>query len=547
MARNNLPDGTSGTAIDALAEQVACVLPLPLPYNEQLYVVYDRTVYQGDPYMTRDGATKTVSDYEHRYGQIPSENAVHLATPIQQFDSTDDFSPVPQIPNARSLEILASLDFYTTLGTGKMGGRVWPGTVTDVGHIEASTEAATRIPDDSSEPVWPSEPRTFTKGPGDEAPRAQLRLNVLQDSPSSAGETLTVTRDDVTVSFESNVDFSGGTTAAVATSLAAAINASDLAKYGCGVVAIATSDEVLIYSATPGAEGARTQVKFSPSSGQRIVDGFRFQRTSGRLTTSSTAAYLALEEKVLPQNGKANAWATTPLRMTGLTERLPLGILVQDSDFLGEDPMRDGASGLVVSSSGGSVGAGTNAPFTGALEYGRIQGHGVIGMADGSILQYTPWSLASPSGTRKFRLYRGGGSAYVLQPTPEGGPLDWSSGGYPDGADPVLKGAVLAGRAFLVRNAPETAFSGEVQRSYGNELQMVIVTNAIYGHGAECEHGYELRGEISPTGFGDGFAAADRYRLQGKPLQGRPKTPVDPDVTLAPYDPTSDEPDPEAC
>jgi len=50
--------------------------------------------------------------------------------------------------------------------------------------------------------------------------------------------------------------------------------------------------------------------------------------------------------------------------------------------------------------------------------------------------------------------------------------------------------------------------------------------------------GLNLSGVISPTGYGEGYAAADRYRLEGKPMvAGQVRTaPTIGDVALFPYD-----------
>ena len=112
-------------------------------------VSYNRTSYQGDPFMTRHGETRTVSDYEHRYGSFTagypsSGDASLLSDPIQQY--LEDGTLAIETPNLRSFEVLAALDFYTTMGTGSLGGTLFPGTFTDVGCIVNNPESATRIP-----------------------------------------------------------------------------------------------------------------------------------------------------------------------------------------------------------------------------------------------------------------------------------------------------------------------------------------------------------------------------------------------------------------
>lgn len=169
-----------------------------------------------------------------------------------------------------------------------------------------------------------------------------------------------------------------------------------------------------------------------------------------------------------------------------------------------------------------------------------------MGMADGAVLQYTAYNAStSPAGTRRFRIYRGGGAAYVLSPDHAGGPVDFTSGGFSEGDEPVMKGAVLVGRAYLVANGYEDAFGGTAVRSYGDEIQMVVVTHAVYGEGAGCEHGYALDGILSPTDYGKGYAAADRYRLEGKPMVKSVAGLPDPAIPLIPYppeDPADDDP-----
>jgi len=534
LARRNLPTGVDPIATSsAVAGQVSCILPLPLPYNEQAYIAYDRTVYQGDPYMTRDGATKTTSDYENRYGMIPSSSSAELGTAIQQFDSSNDYAQVPETLNARGFEVLASADFYTTLGTGKVGGRIYSGTFLDIGVVSSST----RIAASASDPLWQPQARALTEGQALSAARAVLEIEVLTDSAASVGEAIVLERGTKTNTLVSNTAFSGATPELVAQSLVGAINSSDFAASTAQVRAYWNGGRVCsLVSMIPGAEGNETHVRMVPAS-TRAVTGFRIH---ARGSLSQQALSTITGSNLIggvdsPMNGRDGSLATTPVRMAGLIERLPLGILLQDSDFVGEDPLQNGSSSLWVNLSGGAVSATSLTPLSGDSEYGRVEGSGQIAMADGAILEYTAWTLAQPTGTKSFRLFRGGGSAWVIDPSPVGGPADWSAGGFDEGSQPVLKGALLAGRAYLVRNFPETAYTGSDTRSHGSEIQMVICTNGILGLGPLCNKGYDLKGQISPTGYGEGLAAADRYLLEGRPMSRGPRVSASTTGELAPF------------
>jgi hypothetical protein len=233
---------------------------------------------------------------------------------------------------------------------------------------------------------------------------------------------------------------------------------------------------------------------------------------------------------------------TSQLQVTGMTERLPLGILVSDSDFLCENPLNDTASALRTSPAGYRP-LQTPLPLTGGgAEYSRFTGApgDLLAEADGSILVYDPFDY-SPLGAKSFRLYRGGGSAYMLSGLNPGGPIDWAAESFPASSLPVLKGGVLAGKALLVRNFRESPFATEEQPdgdvvTEGDEIQMVVLTYAIYGDGHTREQGVNVGGIISPTGYGEGYAAADRYRCAGRPMvRGYNRSVPDPAaVTLAP-------------
>src|SRR3989304_9730057 len=96
------------------------------------------------------------------------------------------------------------------------------------------------------------------------------------------------------------------------------------------------------------------------------------------------------------------------LDLTGMTERLPLGILLQDSDFICENPLGDNASALATQPPGIQPVQSLLPLATGGQEYTRfLGGPGQwVGMADGGILQYEAFSDAVPTATKRVRLLR---------------------------------------------------------------------------------------------------------------------------------------------
>ena len=232
-----------------------------------------------------------------------------------------------------------------------------------------------------------------------------------------------------------------------------------------------------------------------------------------------------------------------------MTERLPLGILLQDSDFLCENPLGDNASAFVTSPAGIRPVQNVLPLTERGSEYTRFFGAPgeMIAMSDGAIRRYTAYEgpdTGTDAGTRRFRLYRGGGSAFMLSGSEPGGPLDWVSNSIPASMEPVLKGGALACKALLVRNFYEEAYASDnrMKRSDGDEIQMVILTYGILGDGSSQEEGVEISGLLSPTGFGEGYAAADRYRIEGRPMvKARRRDVPDPSVDPAPYSKLGDE------
>jgi len=502
---------------------VSMVLPLPAASNDAFFVGCTRTPYQGDPYMTRAGDTRVVSDYQARYGQVPVSSQYLLETPIQQFEL--DGAQIPQTPNRRTLEVLAAVDFYTTLGTGKMGGPLFPGTVTDCGHTENNEAAAHRRPASAVAPEWRVVPSTYTDAQPEDGVYASVRLVVRDNTGVGAGDTLTVsgpgvntvTLTAIIAGLPTSSEFFVGATAAItaaniATQLSAALNGTLYAVWLGGI-------EISINAVKPGAIGNAITLTTNASGFLFVQPDSRPVMSNRFYAASSTPLFGGVDVPVNAGNG------TSLINLTGLTDRLPLGILVQDSDFVCENPLGDEASALATAPTGIIQASQLILPLAGpGTEYTPfLGGPGQwLAMSDGGVLTYTAYTDATPTGTKRFRLYRGGGSMFVVSnPTP-GGPLSWTAGSFPAELKPVLKGGVLACKALLVRNLPEQAFTTPAQTSPGDELQMVIVTYGILGDGQSQVTGLELGGLISPTGYGEGFAAADRYRLEGRPLMVAP-------------------------
>lgn len=510
LKRRNNGGGVSDPELDA----VRMLVHAPFTQGSILHAAYNRTPYQGDPYMTRGVSSRVTNDYANRYGRIPQADAFGLSDPIQQFDSEGNF--IPETPNARAFQVLASMDFYTTLGTGSIGGPLYPGTVTDVGHVSDTPSSSTRVPNAPSDIPWDVQARAFTSGQTPLSNRARLEIQL---SDVQAGEILTVGATD----FEAGTDFSVSDMGTAAQELADAINnaGEPVQAQATFYNASSSASGLTLVSTYPGAAGNLTPVSTEAPGSFLLGD---------RRTDTTLQGGLDL-----PVNGGSGM---TPVSLTGVTERLPLGILLQDSDFMGEDPVRDSTgqlfSGLGLLSADGMV----PLPLSeGGVEYSRLVGPGqYLGMSDGSILSYAAYDEAlRPTGSTRFRLYRGGGPLWVASGDRPGGPVDWVSSSFPESQMPVLKGGILVGRALLVRTYHETAFESNMTVNHGGEIQMVVMTRGILGDGRTQDTGVSLSGFLSPSGYGEGFAAADRYRLEGKPMMSSQGIPVDPNVELAPF------------
>ena len=783
LLRNH--DGGGQSASDSAPEPVEGIkfcIPCAAAAGDALYVAYDRTAYQGDPYGSRNGASRTTSDYELRYGEIPAALQIAGNTAIQQQDESGRL--VPELSNPRAFQVLSVMDFATTLGTGKIGGALDPGTILDAGYTEDTAAAALRLPP-SPTWLWRILPRAFSAGQSASPVRAGAHVDVLDNdalvaankvgdiyevvfrgypdatparivlataeivpflplipsyeislvdtagksesvqgvvahvnfgtlypaygqlssaevaitaaqipalaklpgpdvlvevsaqlrSPASAtpygGIVLTSRRDKGTLyvrahymcgaasfhlfpdlegrdvrNVQLEIPVIGAASSATVQTPWRGINPADpvacvvasVAPLPPGVVLdvrIPMADVLEVRATNSTATAVRlpkqtyalavlrnvnvpeweanlgdstVEVELNWVRGSALVTAANMARTlsahpairkMARAYYDGSAAVRIEAEAVgsegnhvfvevsrfhpnpppappgavppinqvlgirSPRPGWApDRWVTTGSKLTGgydlptdagtgttqpgltgLTERLPLGLLVQDCDFVGESPLRDDASSLhgAVASLGSVQ---RLLPLTtGGREYDRSLGAPgeMLGMSDGAVLTYAPYSTANPTGSRRFRLSRGGGSLYVLRGDNPGGPVDWSLGSWPPALQPVLKAGVLVCRAFLVRCFREEAFApAPAVLTYGDEIQLVVATYGVLGDGNTVAEGVKLGGAISPTGYGEGFAASDRYRVACRPLYSGGQDRVCPDparVELAPYAP----------
>jgi len=88
------------------------ILPGPLPATATALVNYSRSVYQGDPWQT---SSSSGLDIGYQRGPLDSATAFELA-------STSLTVSTLTRPNQKPLEVLASIGFITSLGTGRLSG-----------------------------------------------------------------------------------------------------------------------------------------------------------------------------------------------------------------------------------------------------------------------------------------------------------------------------------------------------------------------------------------------------------------------------------------
>jgi hypothetical protein len=215
----------------------------------------------------------------------------------------------------------------------------------------------------------------------------------------------------------------------------------------------------------------------------------------------------ALRPKSLPGNFVSGDVTNISPEYLGCTERLPLGALFRDKDFRGQ-AFTNLPSPLVYSD---SVGAGPATGFYGgSQEQQEISlGPATSGIGSpGDLLVHVDGEQNPPNYTTltKYRVTRGGSLFTASGPRP-GGSLSLQT--LPT-ATQTTHVNVLHGRAMLVRNSVTNVGGNEV--SAGDELMMLIVTTA-----QRAASGSSVI-TIGTSGAGEGYSAADLYRIEGHPL-----------------------------
>jgi hypothetical protein len=196
---------------------------------------------------------------------------------------------------------------------------------------------------------------------------------------------------------------------------------------------------------------------------------------------------------------------------SGATERLPLGALFRDKDFRGNVFSYLNSFSPVVFSDLVGNGSATGLATQSQLEQEEIflntASSGVC--SPGDVLVHVDGEQNNYSLLTNFRTHRGG-SAFTALGSHLGGSIAFQNVASYTGVDHVT---VLQSRAMLVRNAVTNVGATEV--SAGDELMMLIITNVQRLVGGIPEAALLL---IGTNGDGEGYAAADVYRIEGHPL-----------------------------
>jgi len=228
--------------------------------------------------------------------------------------------------------------------------------------------------------------------------------------------------------------------------------------------------------------------------------------------------------KVLPGNFSPTDLANIGSEYLGLTDRLPLGSLFRDKDFRGQ-VFGVTPSPLVFSD---DVGAGHSTGLS--VNHGEQDEVALTTSSSGvgspgDVLVHVDGEPQNYTLLTNFRVTRGG-SVFTGNGSHPGGEVAMQGPSVLATGDHTN---VLVGRAMLVRNTVTNV--GAVEVSAGDELMMLILTSVVRG-----VPGLPIPGDITigTQGSGEGFSAADLYRIEGHPLtRNNVRMNIDPNMALS--------------
>lgn len=515
LMRKHNGNGTALTATDSIVARVSACIPFALPIGSEVGVAYSRTPYQGNVYHTQTSLTLNDDDSVIPYGRLDRNDAYVFSGSRLQGEGNINLA------NPKNLQVLASIDFYTTLGTGGVGGAFKPSTLMDVGN----PSIISRLPDvaDSSYPQTAS--GLFNKAPAGKKGFVTIFLFEAGHATYVSG-SLTLTFVDNKRGVTHAIPYSGASLNTAVKGIQEALSTSN--TFPCYVtegVSGTSNFTALLIEAPTSDKSYEVSISLNGSAyiGQdvQLFEGIRplplnlkfnayTEARVPQVLRSLSRAYFVESQPIPSVAGRGDV----PLSLVGMTSRLPLGALVRDFDFLCEDILNNGSSYL-----GSNIGQiNSNQLSIPVNEFGQpyTRVSGIVGdvlqLCDGDILAYRKWD--GGSGSKNYLIARGGGSVFGVNGENPGGPLVFLVDSFSKSDSPVLKGSALACRAMLVRNGEESVNGNVV--SAGDELQLLVVTYCV--DGGTLGEAISLGGEISPSGYGEGFAAADRYRIKGLPL-----------------------------
>jgi hypothetical protein len=220
---------------------------------------------------------------------------------------------------------------------------------------------------------------------------------------------------------------------------------------------------------------------------------------------------VAPRPQVLAGNFSTNDVTSIGTEYLGCTERLPLGGLFRDKDFRGQG-FGPTPAPLLYSDIVG-VGPATGLAASHQLEQDEVildSGSSGVG-SPGDLLVHVDGEQGDFSLLTNYRVYRGG-SVFTANGSHPGGTLSLQNQAV---VAQTTHCNLLQGRAMLVRNFVTNVGASEV--SAGDELMLLVVTTA-QRPAAIAPNPTPGFVTISTNGAGEGYSAADLYRIEGHPL-----------------------------